>query len=511
VTGGIGDDEGPGRVAPVPTVAATGAEADGPIATATGADGAASDADVAAIARGRWRRRWADVRFPVLTFCGLGAVLYLTVWASNTYLSRHVDYPIHVPLSFRGAGVLEGWVRFDGGWYRLIATQGYGYTPGQQSSVAFWPSYPLAMRALGLATGDVLLAGILLTFACGLGTAVLFYRWCCRLMEPASAKLAVVLLLVFPYAWYLYGAVYADALFLVATIGAFVLLERDRPVLAGLVAAVATAARPVGMGVVIGLVVVMLDRRGVIDIPYLDRVRALGWRGARRPHTEDDVEPDAGAAADGRAAARGARTDGRDAPDDGSFDGGRWITVSVRRLRLKDAGVLLSLGGFVAWVAYLWLAWGSPTIFADIQGAPGWDQGQGPATWFKAHWLGQLHHLPDYVGDHVTRWNDLVYTIDITVQGLLAIGFILLIPLLIRRIGWSYAVYVLAVVAIPIVGTKDWQGTGRYLLAAFPVFAALADWLVHHERRSVLVGLVGVSAAALLLLTSMYARGYYLS
>lgn len=431
---------------------------------------------------GRLRAAWDGVRFPVLTFCGIGVVLYLVVWASNAYLSRHVDYPIQVPLSFRGAGVFEGWVRFDGGWYRLIATQGYNYTPGQQSSVAFWPSYPMVMRGLGVATGDVVLAGILLTFTCGLGSAVLFYRWCLRLMSPAASRLAVVMLLVFPYAWYLYGAVYADALFLVATIGAFVLLERDRPVLAGLAAAVATGARPVGMGVVIGLVCVMLDRRGVVVIPYLDRVRTDGWRGARRRAAPTDPEP---------------------AP--------RVLALSLRRLRWRDAGVLLSLGGFVAWVTYLWSAWGSPTIFADIQGAPGWDQGQGPATWFKAHWLGELHHLPEYVGDHVAHWNDLVYTIDITAQGLLAIGFILLLPLLIRRIGWSYAVYVLAVVAIPIVGTKDWQGTGRYLLAAFPVFAALADWLVHHERRSIRYALVGGSAAALLLLTSMYARGYYLA
>lgn len=478
------------------------------------------------------RLGWMDVRFPVLVFCGIGLVLYLIVWASNTYLSRHVDYPIRVPLSFRGAGLFEGWVRFDGGWYRLIATDGYNYTPGQQSSVAFWPSYPLAMRGLGRVTGDVLLAGVVLTFTCGLASAVLFYRWCCRLMAPASAKLAVVLLLVFPYAWYLYGAVYADALFLVSTLAAFVLLEKDRPVLAGLVAAVATAARPVGMGVVIGLVCVMLDRRGVIVIPYLDRVRQVGWRAARRPRPAL-----VGVAATGESAGRtgggptSAALDPAPEPDrtpgsgsgSGSVSGSasdsgaaparpdRRLVLSLGRLRPRDAGVLLSVGGFVGWVTYLWVAWGSPTIFADIQGAPGWDQGQGPATWFKAHWLGQLHHFPEYVSDHVLHWNKLVYTLDITLQGLLAIGFILLLPLLIRRIGWSYAVYVLAVVAIPIVGTKDWQGTGRYLLAAFPVFAALADWLVNHERRSFRFALVGLSAAVLVVLTSMYARGYYLA
>ena len=74
----------------------------------------------------------------------------------------------------------------------------------------------------------------------------------------------------------------------------------------------------------------------------------------------------------------------------------------------------------------------------------------------------------------------------------------------------SYAVYVLAVVGIPIIGTKDWQGTGRYLLAAFPVFAALAGWLLDDRvllRRVLVTG----SGLLLVFLTSAFARGYYLA
>src|SRR5438105_1581675 len=84
---------------------------------------------------------------------------------------------------------------------------------------------------------------------------------------------------------------------------------------------------------------------------------------------------------------------------------------------------------------------------------------------------GDLRHLPEYATDHVKQWDKLTYTLDITFQGLLATGFVLMLPLVVRKVRWPYAIYVLAVVGIPIVGTKDWQGTGRYLLAAFPVFA----------------------------------------
>ena len=58
-----------------------------------------------------WGERWADNRFPVLCFLGIAAVLYVTVWGSTAYLSRNAGYPIQIPLVFRGARVLEGWVR----------------------------------------------------------------------------------------------------------------------------------------------------------------------------------------------------------------------------------------------------------------------------------------------------------------------------------------------------------------------------------------------------------------
>jgi len=429
---------------------------------------------------GPWAERWEAIRFPVVAFVGIAVVLYVVVFLSNQWLPRNPNYPIHDPLVFRGAGLLEGWVRYDGGWYRTIATIGYDYHPGAQSSVAFFPAYPLSMRALGWVVGDPLTAGILLTFTSGLGFAILFYRWCLRMLTPPAAKLALVMLILFPYAWYLYGAVYADALFLVCTMAAFVLLEKDRPVLAGLVAAVATAARPVGAGVVLGLLAVQLDRRGVITIPYFDRVREVGWRAARVP--------------------KGTR-EGR----------ARALRVAPRELRLKDAGILLSGLGFAGWCTYLWVAWGSPTIFADIEGVPGWDQPQGPATWFKTAWLTDVSHLSSAISGRFLNADPLIYTLDITFQGLLSIGALCLIPLVIRRIGWSYAVYVFGVVALPLLGTKDWQGTGRYMLAAWPVFAALALWMVETERRTLRTAILALSAVALVFLTSAYSRGYYLA
>jgi len=37
---------------------------------------------------------------------------------------------------------LEAWSWWDGAWYVDIATRGYFFVPGRQSSVAFFPAYP---------------------------------------------------------------------------------------------------------------------------------------------------------------------------------------------------------------------------------------------------------------------------------------------------------------------------------------------------------------------------------
>src|SRR5262249_9259059 len=80
-----------------------------------------------------------------------------------------------------------------------------------------------------------------------------------RVPQPVG-RAAVLALLLFPFAFFLVGAVYADALFLAAAIRAFVAAERGRPWVAAALGATAAAARPVGIAVIIGLVVLSLER-----------------------------------------------------------------------------------------------------------------------------------------------------------------------------------------------------------------------------------------------------------
>jgi hypothetical protein len=178
-----------------------------------------------------------DAWFPAAAFAVVGGgVVVLSVLAHALLPALH---PFHRHLQGHRWVDSFGW--WDGWWYVGIARRGYQFfRPGRQSPVAFFPAYPLAMRYLARFVGGPLMAGFLISVSSGFAGAVLFHRWCVAKLGGPKARLAVVLLLLYPFAFYLMGAVYADALFIAATLASFLALEDDRPVLAGLAAIVAT-------------------------------------------------------------------------------------------------------------------------------------------------------------------------------------------------------------------------------------------------------------------------------
>lgn len=360
---------------------------------------------------------------------------------------------------------LDGWFQYDAGWYTHIASVGYSYTPGQQSPIAFFPVYPLGARGLSsVLGGDVQLAGQLLAVLAGLAAVVVYALWARARLPHRAAVLAVVVLMVYPYAFFLYGPMYADSLFLLSAVGAFVLLERRWYLAAGLVGALATAGRPVGVAVVAGLVV------RTLELLAQDRRRA------------DGVTGDVGTA-DGR------RT----------WPGWRDVLAAVRDVRGRQVLVLTSVLGLVTWCVYLWLEFGNPLAFVEVESAPGWNQGVGPRTWFKVVFAGTLIKGP--------------YDIAalLTLQALACLGAVLLLPRVQRLFGWGYATYTAVVLLIPILGTKDFMGTGRYVLVAFPVMAAAGHLLATTRRRWLAVAVPGALAILLVLLTALFARGVAVS
>jgi hypothetical protein len=396
-------------------------------------------------------------RLPVYA---LGAFVLVTVLTTVlAWVTHHTVGPTPGHDYLNGPGWLDAWFQGDSGWYYRIAEDGYSYTPGQQSSIAFFPAYPLLVRAVGaILGGDVSTAAGLVTLICAAGVVMLFADWVRTRVEPRTAVIAVAVLLVYPYSFFLYGSGYGDASFLLTALGSFALLERRHYVLAGLVGALATAGRPVGIAVAVGLVV------RAVELIAQDRA-------ARR-----NAGVLVGSTASPQASAGGpvdAPLTERAGPV--SF---RELVQSVRFVRWRQAALLLSGAGLVSWMVYLGVRFGDPLAFATVQGAPGWNQEGGPRTWFKVPFFGALYH---------GRWDDVVLVVP---QALVCLAAVLLLRTVWRRFGWGYTAYTVVSLAIPFIGTKDFMGSGRYVLAAYPVLAAAAVVLAGDRRSRWLVPVV---------------------
>ena len=128
-------------------------------------------------------------------------------------------------MPFESAKFAETFAAWDSGWYFDIARRGYYWSPSGQSSIAFFPLYPLLMRALAWPFGGgdraLWIAGIALSYAClFLGLAVLH-----RLTgatfggDREAARRTVLYVAVFPFA-YFFTQVYTESLFLLTSVSA---------------------------------------------------------------------------------------------------------------------------------------------------------------------------------------------------------------------------------------------------------------------------------------------------
>ncbi|MBL9037692.1 MAG: hypothetical protein JNG84_04170 [Archangium sp.] len=188
---------------------------------------------------------------------------------------------------------LDMWVRWDAGWYQAIAEHGYTYSPTEQSAAAFFPVYPLLIRGVMAVSGwSVFVCGVVVTWVMGFLAALTFYAWARWLRGDQPAGRALWLLLLWPFASYLAGAMYSDATFLLWATLAFGLLERGRPGWATFFGVLATATRPIAPAVVLGLVARSIEIRRVSGQPLTARdflplasglglaafMAFLGWR-----------------------------------------------------------------------------------------------------------------------------------------------------------------------------------------------------------------------------------------
>lgn len=162
----------------------------------------------------------------------------------------------------RFAQAFAGW---DSGWYFDIAKRGYYFNPEGQSSIAFFPLYPMVMRAVAWPFGGtdqaIWIAGIVVSSAAFALALLAVHRFTERVFgQREIARRTVLYIAVFPFSLF-FTSVYAESIFLLTSVLAVSRAYDGRWLSAGAWGALATLARPNGILIALPLILLALGGR----------------------------------------------------------------------------------------------------------------------------------------------------------------------------------------------------------------------------------------------------------
>jgi len=361
------------------------------------------------------------------------------------------------PTRFAFYGLLdlrsEGRVGWGTGDYWAIADHGYRMSEHRE---AFLPLLPILLRWVHASTGLTLVeAQVLVASISGLAATVVLWAWMRRRAVPSRTRLlATVLFIVFPWNFLLFGYGYADATVVALVLGAFLLAEYDRPILAGLVGSLAAIARPNGVPIIAALLLFELVRSGALRRP----ADGHGWGIARLPHG--------------------------------------MIELDLRKMRLRQWGVLLSVVGLLAFSLWMWHHAGNPLYWLSLEEYYGHE----PITQLVA-WTESLFTAWP-TGDITGRGESLNQIVTAAV----VVGSLLMLPAVRRRFGAAYGFFAGVTWAVAWTGSRVFTPSGRLLMPITPFLAVIAaQWL--HRRPRLAAVVVAVSAIGSLGLVVLFTRG----
>ncbi len=302
---------------------------------------------------------------------------------------------------------LAVWGRWDAEHYIRIATSGYAGT-----EMAFFPLYPLLIRAIGALTGNHLIAGLLISNIASFFGLLFFYKLVEHQYDRAVAHRAIFYISIFPTAVF-FSAVYTESLFFALTVASFYYIRERKWVVAGVMGFFASLTRVEGV---------------LLAVPFL-----IEW-----------LTTIFGSGTPPAAALRGAL---------------RWPIGKVIR---PIGGLVLIPLGLLAYMAYLWVLRGDPLYFSHVQ------------THWNRHlalpWESVTHEfrIIAHATSQQTIANDsleIVFTalmLSVLVAGL-------------WRLRPSYSVYMALSILVPM-STSSLMSMPRFALVLFPMFVMFALW-----------------------------------
>jgi hypothetical protein len=202
----------------------------------------------------------ANVRGFWHTACS--AAPYVLSWWSGTRAIILVAFVLHAN---HPALALGNW---DGTWYGSIIARGYEYQAnGTPHNVAFFPLFPMLGGLLVRAGIPWPVAGALLNNVCFLAALFVVYALASARFDVRTARFTVAFMCALPLS--LFGTVaYSEGSFMLTSALALYAFEKEKMLAAGLFGALATAARPTGVALALGLVAGAIRRGRLASIAF---------------------------------------------------------------------------------------------------------------------------------------------------------------------------------------------------------------------------------------------------
>jgi hypothetical protein len=163
-----------------------------------------------------------------------------------------------------GAPILRSLTSWDGWWYLGIVRDGYHAEAlvGGYHDYAFLPLYPVLVRVLSLPVpGWEGLVSVVVSNALFVVALILLVRLIVPRFGAAFALRSAALLAIFPFSA-VFSMAYAESLFMVLMLGAFLAAERGRAIPAGIFLGLATLTRLQGAVLIVPIAWLLWERAG---------------------------------------------------------------------------------------------------------------------------------------------------------------------------------------------------------------------------------------------------------
>ncbi len=344
------------------------------------------------------------------------------------------------------AHLLNPWAHWDGVWFVKIAANGYAANDG---SVAFFPLYPLLVRWLGIPFDNNLVAsGVIVSLACYFAAIYFLYRLVERELGGRVAYRTCLYLSIFPTAFF-WQAVYSESMFLMLSAACVLWSREGRWRLAGFAGLAAALTRSAGFLLIVPMALSYYEQRE--------------WR--------------------------------------------------LRRTDAQVASLLMIPEGLMVWMAYLSLVFGRPLLFARVQDQ--WHRYLAVPTYalwkaLEAAFQGARQILSGQVSHLYWPAANPGAAVPLAVANLTNLAMTAIACLAVfyglRRLAVAFSAYAVVTIGYPLIfpaTSMPLMSMPRFVLAAFPIFMAMALYAESHPRAHKVI--CWVSAIGLVALTAKFA------